>query len=292
MTSRLRQWGLGWALLGAMLVTSPLACSAEDGLTPPESPAAISSIQDETFKALQTADVVYLGERHDSLADHAAQLEIIEGLYAENPNLAIALEMFQRPFQPAIDRYLAGDITEEELIAQTEYLERWGFPWEFYAPVLRFAQAHDLPVLALNAPAEITRQVAREGLESLEGDDFRYIPPLEEIDTSNADYREFVAAAFGAHGAHGDFNLDNFFAAQVTWDETMAMTIADFKTANPDTQVVVLAGNGHVIYGHGIPDRVQRRLGDDLTQQIVVLNPIEFFEEEGGAIADAFWYSE
>ncbi|RZM82997.1 iron-regulated protein [Leptolyngbya iicbica LK] len=275
-----------------MLVTSPLACSAEDGLTPPESPAAISSIQDETFKALQTADVVYLGERHDSLADHAAQLEIIEGLYAENPNLAIALEMFQRPFQPAIDRYLAGDITEEELIAQTEYLERWGFPWEFYAPVLRFAQAHDLPVLALNAPAEITRQVAREGLESLEGDDFRYIPPLEEIDTSNADYREFVAAAFGAHGAHGDFNLDNFFAAQVTWDETMAMTIADFKTANPDTQVVVLAGNGHVIYGHGIPDRVQRRLGDDLTQQIVVLNPIEFFEEEGGAIADAFWYSE
>ena len=72
----------------------------------------------------------------------------------------------------------------------------------------------------------------------------------------------------------------------------MAMTIADFKTANPDTQVVVLAGNGHVIYGHGIPDRVERRLGDDLTQQIVILNPIEFFEEEGGAIADAFWYSD
>ncbi|MEM6714661.1 MAG: ChaN family lipoprotein, partial [Cyanobacteria bacterium P01_C01_bin.147] len=177
-------------------------------------------------------------------------------------------------------------------VIQTEYLERWGFPWEFYAPFLQFAQAHELPVLALNAPAEITRQVAREGLASLAGDDLRYIPPLTEIDTSNADYRAFVAEAFGAHGDHGGFNLDNFFAAQVMWDETMAMTIADFKTANPDTQVVVLAGNGHVIYGHGIPDRVERRLGDDLAQQIVILNPIDFFKEEGGAIADAFWYSD
>jgi len=273
-------------------MTSPLACSAEEAQAPTQEPAAIFSVQDETFEALRTADVVYLGERHDSAADHAAQLTIIEGLYAENPDMAIALEMFQRPFQPAIDRYLAGEISEEELVAQTEYLERWGFPWEFYAPFLRFAQENDLPVLALNAPAEITRQIAREGLDSLEGDDFRYIPPLAEVDTSNADYRAFVAEAFGAHGAHGNLDLDNFFAAQVMWDETMAMTIADFKAANADTQVVVLAGNGHVIYGHGIPDRVQRRLGDDLTQQIVLLNPIEFFEEEGGAIADAFWYSE
>ncbi|MEM9815245.1 MAG: ChaN family lipoprotein [Cyanobacteria bacterium P01_D01_bin.6] len=292
MTLGLPQWGLGWALLGAVLITTPLACSAEDAIAPDAAPTTISSVEDDSFQALQSADVVYLGERHDSTADHAAQLEIIAGLYAENPDLAIALEMFQRPFQPVIDRYLAGEISEAELVIQTEYLERWGFPWEFYAPFLQFAQAHELPVLALNAPAEITRQVAREGLASLAGDDLRYIPPLTEIDTSNADYRAFVAEAFGAHGAHGGFNLDNFFAAQVMWDETMAMTIADFKTANPDTQVVVLAGNGHVIYGHGIPDRVERRLGDDLAQQIVILNPIEFFKEEGGAIADAFWYSD
>ena len=133
-------------------MTSPLACSAEEAQAPTQEPAAIFSVQDETFEALRTADVVYLGERHDSAADHAAQLTIIEGLYAENPDMAIALEMFQRPFQPAIDRYLAGEISEEELVAQTEYLERWGFPWEFYAPFLRFAQENELPVLALNAP--------------------------------------------------------------------------------------------------------------------------------------------
>lgn len=291
MTSSFRRWGLGWALLGALFISVPLACSAEEA-TSPVAPVTLRSIEDDAFQALQEADVVYLGERHDSTADHAAQLAIIEGLYGENPDMAIALEMFQRPFQPVIDRYLAGEITEAELVAQTEYLERWGFPWEFYAPFLRFAQANDLPVLALNAPSEITRQIAREGLDSLSGDDLRYIPPVADIDTSNEDYRAFVEEAFGAHGSHGNFNFDNFFAAQVTWDETMAMTIAEFKADNPNTQVVVLAGNGHVIYGHGIPDRVQRRLGNDLTQQIVLLNPIEFFEVEGNAIADMFWYSE
>ncbi|MDB9527297.1 ChaN family lipoprotein [Oscillatoria sp. CS-180] len=291
MALHLRRWGLGFAFLGAVFLTSPLACSADNGVAL-EQPVSLSSVEDNAFQVLQSADVVYLGEQHDSAADHAAQLEIIEGLYAEDPDMAIALEMFQRPFQPAIDRYLAGEISEAELIEQTQYLERWGFPWEFYAPFLRFAQENGLPVLALNAPSEITRQIAREGLASLEGDDFRYIPPLSEIDTSNTDYQEFVSAAFGSHGSHGNFNFDNFFAAQVTWDETMAMTIADFRTDNPDTQVVVLAGNGHVIYGYGIPDRVERRLGEDLTQQTVLLNPIEEFEDMGGAIADVFWYSE
>lgn len=292
MARSLRHWGLSWALAGAVFLALPLACSAEEGTVSRDAPAALSSTQDAAFAALRAADIVYLGERHDSAADHAAQLAILEALYAENPDLAIALEMFQRPFQPVIDRYLAGDLSEAELVEQTEYLTRWGFPWEFYAPFLRFAQTHQIPVLALNAPAEITRQIAREGLESLTGDDFRYIPPLDQIDTSNDAYRAFVADAFGSHGAHGNFDIDNFFAAQVTWDETMAMTIAEFKRANPTTQVIVLAGNGHVIYGYGIPDRVQRRLGEDVTQHIVLLNPPEFFEAAGGAIADAFWYSD
>ncbi|MEM9216165.1 MAG: ChaN family lipoprotein [Cyanobacteria bacterium P01_F01_bin.150] len=291
--SGFQRWGLGWAFISAVLVAFSPACSTNDILTP-ETPTTLSNsnFQDDRFQPLQTADVVYLGESHDSAADHEAQLDIIQELYTRNPDMAIALEMFQRPFQPVIDRYLANEISEEELVIQTEYMQRWGFPWELYAPFLRFAKENDLPILALNSPNEISRKIAREGLESLEGDDLRYIPPLTEIDTSNENYREFVASAFGAHGSHGSFNFDNFFAAQVMWDETMAMTIADFKTASPNTQVVVLTGKGHVIYGYGIPDRVQRRLGDDLTQQIVLLNPDGFMAEAEGAIADFFWYSE
>ena len=293
MAKRFYQGHLCWiALSSALLLIPPVACSASD---PPRTmqETELADRQSEDFQRLLNSDVVYLGEQHDSVADHAAQLEIIEAIYAENPDIAIGLEMFQRPFQPVIDRYLAGEISEAELVEQSEYEQRWGFPWEYYAPILRFAQTHQLPVLALNAPGEVVRQVAREGLDSLEDEDFRDIPPLAEIDTSNTDYQDFVRVAFGSHGSHGNFNFENFFAAQVVWDETMAMSIADFRQAQPDTQVVVLAGQGHVIYGYGIPDRVARRLGDSLQQTKVLLNfPEELLTESSDGIADIFWDSE
>ncbi|MEO1353329.1 MAG: ChaN family lipoprotein [Cyanobacteria bacterium J06635_15] len=296
MEQRSRWLNLGLTVLSSsLLIFSAVGCSyADQGATALDSsPHSLSPQQVEDFEALVAADVMYLGERHDSADDHAAQLAIITALHQENPNLAIGMEMFQRPFQPVLDRYLSGEISEADLIEQSEYETRWGFPWEHYAPILRFAQTHQIPVLALNAPAEVTRKVAREGLDSLAGEDLQYIPPITDIDTSNRDYQNYVKAAFGAHGSHGNFNFDNFFAAQVVWDETMAMGIAEFRQTHPDTQVVVLAGQGHVVYGYGIPERVGRRLGEGITQQIVLLNPAPVVVEGNeGAIADILWYSE
>lgn len=284
------------ALSGGFVLSGVFYCSFANSLpltvpmTKPQIPIEVS----EAFRSLVSADVVYLGERHDSAADHATQLEIIEALYAENPNMAIAMEMFQRPFQPVLDAYLAGAITETELFIQSEYNERWGFSWEFYAPIIRFAQTRQLPIIALNAPSEISQQVARQGLESLEGEDFRYIPDVSDINTQNLAYQDFVQASFGEHSGHGDFNFENFFAAQVLWDETMAMSITEFRQANPDTQIVVLAGQGHVVFGYGIPDRVARRLDSQLDQQIVILNPPEAMDSEdaeGTQVGDVLWYS-
>ncbi len=278
--------------LGGLLAIAPIACSMPPIRSPevvaiPELPA----MPEQSLEPLQAADVVYLGETHDSEADHQAQLEIIEALYQANPNLAIAMEMFQRPFQPVLDRYIAGEITEAELVAQSEYETRWGFPWELYAPILRFAREKKIPVLALNAPNEVVNKVARVGLKNLTPEDFRQIPPLTELDLGNTQYRDFIEGAFVGHGDHGNFDLDNFFAAQVVWDETMARAIADYRRANPQTKIITLAGQGHVMYGYGIPDRVKRRLGEDLKTQIVLLNPAPELTLEGTAIADMYWWS-
>ena len=243
--------------------------------------------RDTVLRSMAEADVLYLGERHDRIEDHAAQLEIIQAMHQKNKSIAIALEMFQRPFQAPLDQYIAGEIDETQMIEQTQYMQRWGFPWALYAPILRYARQHQIPVLALNTPSEISKKIARSGLESLAGDDLKFIPNPDEIDTSNTDYRNYVKQAFGGHGAHGNFNFDNFFAAQVTWDETMAERVSQYKKANPQTQMIVLAGQGHVIYGHGIPDRVQRRLGENLSQQIVLLNIFPPPQSEG--IADILW---
>jgi uncharacterized iron-regulated protein len=288
----------GWLVLGCVcigVIALSRAQSPTANLAATSMQADLAGLaQADILASLAEAEVVYLGETHSSPADHAAQLEIIQALVAEGGRVAIALEMFQRPFQPVLDAYLAGKIDEAALIEQTEYEQRWGFPWEFYAPILRLAKERQLPVLALNTPTEITRKVALSGLEGLDEADFRYIPPVSEIRTDNADYRAYIENIFTrAHAGHGSaLSFDNFFAAQVLWDETMAEGVANFRQANPDIPVIVLAGQGHVIYGYGIPDRVARRLGGDLRHAIVILNPDAALQAEfENGVADYFWFT-
>jgi uncharacterized iron-regulated protein len=248
---------------------------------------------------LAAADVVYLGETHDRPIDHQTQLAIIQALHQTHPQLAIGMEMFQRPYQAVLDRYLAGEITEAELRQQSQYDQRWGFPWENYAPILRYAQANHLPVLALNTPTEVTRRVAARGFnglsrgwDDLSPDDRQWIPPASEIHTDNPDYRQFLQAIYNEfHADYGSVDrFDQFVLAQVLWDETMAASIADFLQSHPQTPVVVLTGQGHVMYGYGIPSRVARRLGSGLVQRSILLNPTTDATQEAG-IADYLWFS-
>jgi len=226
----------------------------------------------------QQQNVIYLGENHDSPEHHATQLKMITELYQANAktnlSLAIALEMFQRPFQPVLDRYLAKEINEAELREQTEYDQRWGWNWEFYAPILRFAQAQQIPLIALNTPEEITQKVATSGIESLQGSDYRYIPPQTEINLDNQAYRQKIAAIYQAHLTAYQGNSqdeDNFFAAQILWDETMAEEISQYYQEHPQSQIVVLVGKAHVMDDYAIPARVARRIANKSFKQTTYL---------------------
>ncbi len=263
------------------------------------------------LKALGESQVIYLGERHDSKRDHQAQLEIIQALVeqgeGEGKKVAIAFEMFQRPFQSVLDNYSAGKIDGDALRRDSEYDKRWGFDWALYEPIIRYGKTQGLPMLAANTPQEITRQVARQGFESLDESALAQIPAVGEINRDNVEYRNFVASVFLGHHGHGgghgeaaggmdpdalEAAFERFFSAQVLWDETMAETVADFAQKKPDHTVIVLAGQGHVMHGWGIPDRVARRLGSDLKHSTVLLNPSETMAQNGeGSIADYFWLS-
>ena len=236
---------------------------------------AFAETDNPNIEQIKQNDVIYLGENHDRLAHHQQQLDVIAQLEHNSVNdLAIALEMFQRPFQPILDRYLKGEIDEIQLRQQSEYDTRWGFDWEFYAPILRFAKANQIPVIALNTPQEITTKVAKQGINNLEGSDFRYIPPLADIDLSNQEYRQRLVDIYQQHVKEGQGNsqdADNFFAAQVLWDETMAEAIARYYQNHPQTQIVVLVGKAHVMYDYAIPDRVDRRIDDPSFMQTTIL---------------------
>jgi len=208
-------------------------------------------------RSIKGKRVIFVGERHDQFGHHKAQLKVIEELYNQGISLAVGMEMFQRPFQGVLDKYLNGEIDERTFLKKSEYFTRWGYDYHLYRPIINFCKEKGIPVIALNLPAEISKKVARQGLKSLTDKEQKAIP--DDIDWSNEAYRQRLKQIFDQHEQSRLQKFDYFYQAQLLWDETMAESIHNYLKNNPKKSMVVLAGVGHIAYGQGIPDRTQRR---------------------------------
>ncbi len=212
-------------------------------------------------------DIVYVGELHDRFDHHRIQYQVIRSLYKKNKKLAIGMEMFQKPFQKALDDYIAGTIDEKSFLKKSEYFKRWGFDYNLYREILLFAHENKIPVIALNIQKEIVSKVSKDGLQALSKEDMKDVP--EDMDLADLDYQKRLREVFEKHAGSESRNFDFFYQSQVLWDESMAHNLNDFMTKNPGYQVVVLAGVGHMAFGSGIPKRAHRINGKDYS---VILN--------------------
>lgn len=234
-----------------MAVTLTTEPSAVDISTITRLPAIIDKVSERK--------IIYVGEMHDVFAHHAVQLDIISGIYKKNKKIAIGMEMFQKPFQPTLDKFISGSIDEKEFLKKSEYFKRWAFDYNLYKPILDFARSRAIPVVALNIGREIIDTVSQSGLGSLSGKDRKVIPP--DMDFSDTGYKKRIFEVFRFHTGWKDKNFIFFYQSQILWDETMSLSIVDFLNTNPDYQIIVLAGQGHLMYGSGIPKRTFRRNG-------------------------------
>jgi hypothetical protein len=114
-----------------------------------------------------------------------------------------------------------------------------------------------LPALALNAPAELTRKIAVDGLDGLSAEERANLP---ELDLDDADYRAYVSGLLGTF--HSDAaSLENPYAVQVVWDETMAQTASEWLSSSGEgARLLIIAGLGHC-HRSAIPSRITRRTG-------------------------------
>ena len=139
---------------------------------------------DDVLAAMHAVDVVYIGEQHDDPVAHYLQAELLTQTYARQAqaanarSMALSLEMFERDVQLILDEYLA------DLITETHFL-RSSRPWKNYKtdyrPMVEFAKAHGMPVLAANAPRRYVNRVSRKGpasLDSLTVWGKSWLPPL------------------------------------------------------------------------------------------------------------------
>jgi uncharacterized iron-regulated protein len=197
--------------------------------------------------------VFFIGEIHDNFAHHYNQLNFIKELHKKYKYIAIGMEMFQKPFQSVLNDYIDGKISEIEMLEKTEYFDRWRFDFKLYKPILDYAKKNRIKIIALNVPKEITKKISSEGLDNVT--DKTYL--ASHLDFSNKEYENFLRKIFNRHKMSKKFEY--FYQAQVAWDETMAESAANFIKNNHDYALIVIAGNGHLRYGYGIPDRFKRR---------------------------------
>ncbi len=230
---------------------------------PPMGPIVVDTRESSTLSALMTkiADerVVYVGETHTAYHDHLLQLDVLRGMASQSGDLALGVEWIQARFQPVVDQFIAGDVDEAGFLRGIEYYDRWRFDYRLYRPLVEFARANSIPIIALNASKELTSEIGRVGLDGLSAELKAELPG--DYDYSDEAYEASLRDMFKMHPV-GDGQFQRFLDVQLTWDETMAKNVADYLQGAPERRMLVLAGKGHISGRSGIPNRVTRLTGE------------------------------
>lgn len=211
---------------------------------------------------LQKNRIVLVGEHHNNVQHHMAQLAVIRALKEAGLRVAVGLEMFRNENQPVLDQWIAGEIDEQQF--EKIYYDNWNFPWSAYRKIFEYARDHQIPMIGLNVPQEITRQVALNGFKSLSPEQKGKIAEVSCI--VDKQYMDYIRKAFGGHG-HSQLNFIYFCEAQLVWDSAMAVYTLDYLEKNPDTIMVILTGTGHAQKG-AVPRQI--RVRSNLTTAVIL----------------------
>jgi uncharacterized iron-regulated protein len=210
---------------------------------------------DELMADVRTARVVYVGEMHPSARHHEIQLRVIRALHDGGIRLAVGMEMFDRSYQTVLELWAAGGLDEEAFLRRTHWYANWRFDYGLYRSILDYIRTEQIPLVALNVPFSIPPKIRVGGTEYLTEYEKGYLPG--EVDTCIAAHRRYVEDVFKQH-PFKNVRFEDFYLAQCVWEDAMAEAAS---THLGDGMLVVLAGNGHIQYKYGIPERVFKRNG-------------------------------
>jgi uncharacterized iron-regulated protein len=256
-----------------LLADSAMAATARDVCPTPGAWVTVSDSgrsvrgSDAVTAELAQRRVVLLGESHDNAEHHRWQLHTIAALHARQPRLALGFEMFPRRVQPVLDQWSAGELTEEQFLARSDWASVWGHDPQLYMPIFHFARMHRIPMIALNVERSLVRRVGSEGWDA--------VPPAEregvgEPASAPAPYLSFLYESYLIHlpeaqrprRAPTEEDLRSpqfrrFVESMQVWDRAMAQAIVERLRAGQTPLVVAIMGAGHLRNGHGVPHQLR-----------------------------------
>jgi uncharacterized iron-regulated protein len=210
----------------------------------------------ELAAKLDEVRVVFVGESHTDTSYHQVQFQVIRELQKRGRTVLVGLEMFPYTAQPALDRWNAGQESEQAFLDDSHWYLNWGYNWAYYREIFLFARERGIRFYGVNTPREVVAAVRKKGFKDLTPEEAAAIPA--RIDTSSAEHRRVVKALFSDDDSlmhtMSDQVFEGMFSAQCTWDATMGFNAVQAlrKSGGPKDIMVVLIGQGHVVYGLGI----------------------------------------
>jgi uncharacterized iron-regulated protein len=217
------------------------------------------------------ASVVLLGETHDSAEHHRWQLQMIAVLHAQRPNMVLGFESFPRRVQPALDRWVAGELSEAEFLAQSDWRNVWRMDPQLYLPLFHFARMNRIRMVALNVESR-SRAITQKGYDAVPADKRegvgRPAPPTDA-------YLDWLVTIWAEHERPGgkpakadrnDPDFRRFVESQQTWDRAMAEVLAAAAKRPGAPLVVGVMGTGHIHHGYGVSHQLKALgVGDVVT---------------------------
>lgn len=222
----------------------------------------------EVLKYLSLQRAVLLGEHHDNPDHHRWQLQVIAGLYALRPDMAIGFEMFPQEEQPVLDKWVAGELSETEFLKQSNWYGNWSFDPAYYLPLFHFARINHIPMIALNVNRALFKEVQEKGWAAVPSERRQGITDPAPPERA---YLEMLASSFVQHhpGPHGheekkmdQFSIEEkvafqrFVQGQQLWDRAMAQTMAAVAQRDKAPLMVGIMGSGHMMDGFGVPQQL------------------------------------
>ncbi len=256
-------------------------------ITPAELPARLAGV-----------DLLLVGESHTDIDSHRVQHRIVDELERAGRKVMIGLEMFPYTHQEHLDRWVAGQYSEQGFLELGDWYTVWGYHWNYYRDLFMVARERGIPMFGVNTPRKVVTAVREKGFKDLTEEEAAHIP--SDIDTDSEDHLTLFKSYFDEddpiHSMMDENAWKSMLRAQCTWDATMGYNAIKALEAHAGDDgkaiMVVFAGSGHVAYGLGIARQTVRWFDGEVS----LLIPVEIAGHDGEPVdavqasyADFLW---
>ena len=251
---------------------------------------------EQLCERLAQQEAVFLGETHIDETTHDVELAVLRELHERRGNVVLALEMFERDVQATLDDYLASRIDEATFLAQAR-------PWSnyrtAYRPLIEFAKAQHIPVVASNFPAPLRMKIQSDGADALDAltPEERRFAPAKLLANTPAYWRRVDNAIRGHVGMMGPrpaADDPRLGSTQSLWDNSMGESAARALDEHKGALLLHVNGGFHSEYHDGTARQLLlRRPGTRAATVAISTSSSPATDEAGGLpIADYVVFAE